>query len=263
MVSVASPEPVILTTGRSPAISFARSTVVRTSAAAPSVIGEQSRRCSGSATMVECEHVLDVDLEVVLGVRVEQPVGVVLDRHRGELLDGGAVALHVDPRHHRVETREGDAVEALPLLVGGGAEGVGGVGAVDVGHLLDAGDEDDVRETRGDLGKAGAQGEPAGGAGRLDPRWRARPPSRARRRAARRGAPGPTKRPGDMQPTVMRSTESDSGVVERGEGRLGPDRAQGLAPTARRSRSFRLRRRLRLASPPPHSAMRILPRSLA
>ena len=86
------------------------------------------------------KHVFDAYLEVVLGVWVEQAVGVVLDRNRGKLLRGRAVTLHVYLRQHRVQTGEGDAVETFPLLIGGGAQGESGIGAVYVRHLLDAGD---------------------------------------------------------------------------------------------------------------------------
>ena len=63
--------------------------------------------------------------------------------------------------------------------------------AVHVGHLLDARGQHDVVRPRGHRQIGLAEGQPAGGAGRLHPRARDRPHARAGRRAARPGAPGP------------------------------------------------------------------------
>ena len=59
--------------------------------------------------------------DVVPGVIVENvSLGLAIrDSTVGELLPRGAVGLHVDAREHGIEAREGDAVESLPLGVGG------------------------------------------------------------------------------------------------------------------------------------------------
>ena len=48
--------------------------------------------------------------------RILRPVGVILDRDRGQLLPGGAVLIHVPPRDHREQRREGRAGPNLAAI---------------------------------------------------------------------------------------------------------------------------------------------------
>ena len=76
---------------------LAMSSGQRTTAAAPSVMGEQSRMCSGSATITEFEHRVHRDLHRELGERVQRAVVVVLDRDLASCSRGRPVAVHVGP----------------------------------------------------------------------------------------------------------------------------------------------------------------------
>ena len=106
--------------------------------------------------------------------RIERPVLVVLDGHGGELLRRCAVAFHVRARDHRIQSGERDAVERLVLLVRSGGKRSRRRVAVDVGHLLHTGREDDVAHPARHLDEGGSHRQSAGGAGRFHPRRRYR-----------------------------------------------------------------------------------------
>ena len=88
-------------------------------AAAPSDVAQMSSSRSGSATTGLAKHVLDRGLLAEAGVRVLQAVLGVLDLHRREVLERGAVEIHPPARQQREVHRVGraDQMEALPVRV--------------------------------------------------------------------------------------------------------------------------------------------------
>ena len=110
------------------------------------------------------QHVLDRALLAVPGVRIVQPVLGVLDLHRGEVLERGAVEIHPPPRQQREvhRVRRTDQMEALPvgivlaLAADRGEEALRrGVGADHQRHVAESGE---------DLGPGALQGLRAAGA---------------------------------------------------------------------------------------------------
>ena len=141
-------------------------------AAAPSVMGEQSNSVSGSATMDALITVSMVISLLELGPRVVDRVSVVLDRHCGKLFSGRAVPVHVQAGDHRVQRGERGAHEAFPLPVRRRCQRVYGDARLDVGHLLDARRDDHVVVARCYRHDRVAQREAARCAGRFDARRR-------------------------------------------------------------------------------------------
>ena len=86
--------------------SRARSSGATITAAAPSLISEQSYRFSGSATGLPasaCSSVIDF---AQVRVRIQRAVGVVLDGHCGQVLARGAEIVHVTARDHGEQGRK-------------------------------------------------------------------------------------------------------------------------------------------------------------
>jgi hypothetical protein len=107
-----------------------------------------------------------------LGHGVEDAVVVVLNGDLSQHLGGGAVAVHMGPGDHSVEPREGRAVVALVLGVGGGPQRIRRVGTAHVRHLLNAAGEDYIAVAARDLERRHLDGRAAGSTGGLDARRR-------------------------------------------------------------------------------------------
>ena len=89
------------------------------SAAAPSDVAQISSSRSGSDTTGLASTSSTEALLAVPGVRIVQAVLGVLDLHRSEVLERGAVEVHPPPRQQREvhRVRRADQVEALPVRV--------------------------------------------------------------------------------------------------------------------------------------------------
>ena len=96
------------------------------------------------------EDTLHRDRLVDVSVRILHRVVMILDRHHCQVLACHTVAFHVQPGEHPRERRKRHPVYVLRLGVREACYKVGRFEAVDLSHLLDASNEDDVGHPRGD-----------------------------------------------------------------------------------------------------------------
>ena len=193
-------------------------------AAAPSVCGQQSSRCSGWHTGGDFEHVVDRDLVLEVGVRVARAVVVVLHRDRREHLARRAELVHVPGGERREQHRRGLAA-GEDRVTGGGPRQQALLGRL-VAHLLDADHEHDVVHAardghRADPERVGARRARVLDAGARD----AGEADRASGSCCRRCPPGPTACRAAWRRTRPRPGAGSKPLSTLGDGRV--ERARG------------------------------------
>ena len=152
--SVATPNPATYT-GLS-VNSRARSALTSSTAAAPSVWGQQSSRCKRMAHRCRLQDVVDGDLVLEVRVRIARAVVVVLHRDRCEHLAGRAELVHVPGRERREQHRRGLAPRE-DRVSGRRARQEPFLRRL-VAHLLDADDQHDVVDAARHRHRADAEG---------------------------------------------------------------------------------------------------------
>ena len=93
---------------------------------------------------------------------------MVLYRDLCQLLAGHVVLVHVVLCDHRVQARERCAHEAFPLTIGSPGQRIGALVRADIGHLLDAGGDNDVFHPARDRDNSLAERKASRCARRLD-----------------------------------------------------------------------------------------------
>ena len=147
--------------------SEARSRGTMTTAAAPSLISEQSNTVSGSDIILPAKSLLHRDHLAHVRQRILRAIGVILHRHRRQVLARGSVLMHVPLGDHREQRWKRRARAAFAGHIPRPGQDFGDLGRRLRGHLLDPRHQDDIVQPGRHARNRVEECRAAGGAGRF------------------------------------------------------------------------------------------------